>query len=325
MKLALLGHSGVGKTTYIATVYGLMQAKKKMGLGLSAENRLDHKALMDAFRAIRHGHYPPPTAVRSQYHFSLTHAGERILSFLWADYRGGDLRDSTDSPGASALRQDLSQCDGIIVFADGSLAARSGERSRARVQLGRIAQLMAGGMPRRNTRRLPIALVLTKADLAENPGEVAVDLFDGLREVIARSDHLIGTIVAASCAPKTTGRGSVFSWLARLWGRRHETFGVNVELPLLFLLRFGLDDLIEDLAFQQCHQQETAEHYRNQVDRRWFRNWLAEIAFVTSDAMRAQQAQENAENLLLQLQPLVPSADAMGGRLKGLPLFGATK
>jgi hypothetical protein len=109
MQLALLGQSGVGKTTFIASVYGLMQAEK--GLGLAAESGRDHEELMVAFRAIQDGRYPPATAARSEYNFALTHADERVFPFLWTDYRGGALRDRSESADAVALQQDVDDHD----------------------------------------------------------------------------------------------------------------------------------------------------------------------------------------------------------------------
>src|SRR5580704_2977977 len=73
--------------------------------------------------------------------------------------------------------------------------------------LGRIARLLTGAVSFRGGRRLSVALVLTKADLAEDPAGLAAEVFGGLRQAVASSDGLVGTMVTVSCVPGTNTPG----------------------------------------------------------------------------------------------------------------------
>src|SRR5438309_901376 len=91
----MLGHSSVGKTTYMASMYGTLQTPIN-GFSLHTQDSAYHIGLLGDFNNIRRGIYPPATARRDQYDFSLYFKGKAIFPFEWVDYRGGALTERQD-------------------------------------------------------------------------------------------------------------------------------------------------------------------------------------------------------------------------------------
>ena len=124
MKIVMLGHTGVGKTTYMASLYGILQNPIN-GFTLRAQSTQDHAQLMDLYHQIHYGTYPEATMQRGQYDFLLRYEGKTAYPFTWVDYRGGALRELRDSFETQQLMQELKEAEGIVMFCD---AAMSGGR-----------------------------------------------------------------------------------------------------------------------------------------------------------------------------------------------------
>ncbi len=122
MNIVMLGHSGVGKTTYMASMYGAVRAGVDK-FSLASRYIRDHDDLVSLAQDIRCGTYPPPTAIKSSYDFYLKYDGRSFFPFPWSDYRGGALIERSSSDDTRQLIQDLSKCDGILVFCDSEQAA----------------------------------------------------------------------------------------------------------------------------------------------------------------------------------------------------------
>ena len=56
MKIVMLGHNGVGKSTYMASVYGAMQ-ERPFDLRLKVKGSGEHKRLLDEASKLRGGIY----------------------------------------------------------------------------------------------------------------------------------------------------------------------------------------------------------------------------------------------------------------------------
>jgi hypothetical protein len=160
-KILMLGHSGVGKTTYMASMYGTLQ-RHVNGFTLRADTRQDHRQLMRICGGIQRGNWPAPTDRRQQYRFFLRYDREPIIPFLWTDYRGGALSERADSPGAHLLVNDLKEADAIIMYCDAPtiLADR-----RCR-EIGRMTQLVTRAVRSKDVN-IPLAIVYTKCDLVD--------------------------------------------------------------------------------------------------------------------------------------------------------------
>jgi GTPase SAR1 family protein len=209
MKIVMLGHSGVGKTTYIASLYGVMQQQIE-GFRLEAVNPDDHKQLLQMSRAIASGKYPSPTAQRSEYQFHLHYQNQNLLNFTLADYRGGAIRENQNSEEARLLIQDLRQANGIIMFSDCEAISRGDIRSN---EIGRMTALVLNAL-QDLSHPVSLAVVLTKTDLIKQFDEKILSPFMGIISSIEGSELISGSLIPIACGTQL----------------------MNVPMPLLFIL-----------------------------------------------------------------------------------------
>ena len=106
MRVLMLGHSGAGKTTYMASMYELMNRTNK-GFKVIADDQAEHIELLQRAVGIRKGIYPPPTVQRREYNFTLYFEGSRVSSLVWADYRSGALNERSTDDEVMALVSDM--------------------------------------------------------------------------------------------------------------------------------------------------------------------------------------------------------------------------
>jgi energy-coupling factor transporter ATP-binding protein EcfA2 len=224
MNVLMLGHSGVGKTTYVASMYGAMQSEVA-GFTIKAKRRGDKARLLELHESILRGEYPAPSNQRESYPFRLCYEGSDVLSFDWADYRGDALVESArESEEARSLHDDLTEADAVLAFFDCTmLATRRGQFREIR----RMILLLSRAMQEVD-HVMPLALVMAKADLVDASSSGLLAPLDPLLETVRASKHVVGSLIPVAC-----GRDA------------H-----NVELPALFALYFGLSQRIERLAEQ---------------------------------------------------------------------------
>lgn len=228
MKIIMLGHTGVGKTTYMASMYGTLQAPIN-GFSLLTQNSTHHTELLNEFRKIRQGRYPLATAQRGQYDFSLVFQGKPVFPFQWIDYRGGALieRQNT-SVEAQRLVSELCEADGILMFCDSDPKVRMKVKS----QIGRMITLV-GQAVRNGDKALIIAVIFTKADLVDGLDDEMIEPLQGLFDAISRSKAHIGTLLPVACGSQL----------------------INPEAPVLFALHFGI-------LFQTIRLLSAIEYYQ---------------------------------------------------------------
>ncbi|MEA5554030.1 hypothetical protein VB713_24120 [Anabaena cylindrica UHCC 0172] len=209
MRIVMLGHTGVGKTTYVASLYGVMQQSIE-GFRLKAVKPEDHKRWVEMAEGIQQGEYPMPTDQRQEYNFYLRYEGRNILEFTWADYRGGAIRETQDTEQAKALLQDLKAADGIMLFCDCNALASGDIRSN---QIGRMTALASQALLELD-RPVSLAIILTKTDLIENFSAELLNSLNGLIMAINASEFVLGALIPIVCGTKLR----------------------NVSMPLLFAL-----------------------------------------------------------------------------------------
>jgi len=209
MKIVMLGHTGVGKTTYIASLYGIMQQSIE-GFRLRAVESDEHKRWINIAERIQQGEYPLGTDRRQEYNFYLRYQGRNILQFSWADYRGGALRETQDSEQAKALLTDLKAADGLILFCDCHALASGDTRSN---QIGRMTSLASQALKELD-HPLSLAIVLTKTDLLTSFPDDMLKSLGGLIAAINASDLVLGALIPIACSSRLC----------------------NVPMPLLFVL-----------------------------------------------------------------------------------------
>ncbi len=277
MNIVMLGHSGVGKTTYMASMYGAVQAGVDK-FSLASRYIRDHDDLVSLAQDIQCGTYPPPTAIKSSYDFYLKYDGRRFFPFTWSDYRGGALIERSSSDDTRQLIQDLSKCDGVLVFCDSEQAASGRGAGR---DIRRMTNLIGEALSRMK-RPIPIVIVFTKYDLVEEIDEHVWDSIEGLLQIVDASEHLAGAVIPVACGSKPE----------------------NIELPLLFLLYCGVA-LTHDALIEQMEEDELeGDHYARAADEHPIWDFIDSI-FGDSDSDRAFEAYERAKQKLAELEPLI--------------------
>ncbi len=226
MKVLMLGDSQVGKTTYMASMYGFMADDN--GFNIAATRDADRKALDRLARRVRRGEYPSRSEFRSEYNFEFryTEDGERypLFDFDWLDYRGGALNQRTDDPVAADLQRYLNEAQALIVFWDCSTLDSNDRQIRR--QWMRIKQLTLAYAARANEDNpLALTFLLTKSalapdDWAEKEATIGSDLCN-FANTLGKNRNLHGMIAYSEINANSRG---------------------NVYYPFLHSMRFGFRD-----------------------------------------------------------------------------------
>ena len=209
MKIVMIGNTNVGKTTYMASLYGIMQQQIE-GFSLKAVNGNDRSRLHELAQAISQGHYPSSTAQRGEYDFFLQYQNKDTFAFRWADYRGGAIRETQSSDEANLLIKDLREADGIMMFCDCDALIRGDTRAN---EIRRMTILVTQAL-KDIEKPISLAIILSKADKISHFQEKLISPFQGLIGVINASKWVIGAFIPIAC-------GNQF---------------MNVPIPLLFTL-----------------------------------------------------------------------------------------
>ena len=231
MKIVMIGHTGVGKTSYMASLYEEMQQRVE-GFHLKAGNPQDHPRLIELSKMIRSGTYPPATAHRDEYKFLLRYQGKDVLEFVWADYKGGAIAEKKQSSEQAALlEKDLKEADGIMMFCDCDALARDNARG---VQIGRMTALIGRAIQDLD-HPFALSIVLTKTDLISRFEEPLIKPLSGLMSAINASKWVSGAFIPIACGIQS----------------------VNVPMPLLFTLHASV-------ILQALVSVSQIKHYYNQ-------------------------------------------------------------
>ncbi|WP_328914950.1 MULTISPECIES: TRAFAC clade GTPase domain-containing protein [unclassified Streptomyces] len=298
MDIVMLGHSAAGKTTYVSLMYAAMREGVE-GLSLRAEDPYAHRSLMRAAEAVLRGHYPPASDQRAVFDLVLQHNGRDVFPFRWRDYRGGTLLERAGtSPQAAQLHEDLTQAQGIILFADAprllNHASAAGEVRRMTVHVLRALQA-------RGEALTPVVLTLTKCDLVDmdDEGVLArlIEPFQQLIDGIAATEHLFGALVPVSCGPSP----------------------VNVAVPVLWSLHFGVVGRAMQLRasaderFTAARQAAAKDTLGDRISS-W---WKSEPSWAAISARHQLEAQAE----LARLEPLAEPAERLGSLLEDVASF----
>jgi GTP-binding protein EngB required for normal cell division len=295
MNIMMLGHSNVGKTTYMGTMYGALQnGSEYNGFTVVAEHESVHEQLLYMSHSIRAGRYPGPSDQRSVYDFTLYFKSEPVFPFRWVDYRGGALLERSTSIDKERLIDDLKEADGVLIFVDAQAAH---ERRRVTREIGHMTTLLKAALGEREFP-MPITIVFTKSDLIPNGAEESVvDPVRNLVEIISGSEYLIGAAVMVAC-----GR--------RCW---------NVEQPVLHCIRVGLR-IIGQMASARVEQAERMiEHYKKQASTLF--GFLGDLFADDTNMDKARREAAAAQKVIHMVRPLIEPAEHLESHLESLIIF----
>lgn len=282
MDIVMLGHSNVGKTTYIASMYQQLQTPVN-GFSLRTNQYADHKRLLEMAERIQRGVYPAPTDQRHVYYFHLCFEDAAFFRFIWRDYRGGSLLANTDDSQAAGLLRDLRRASGIVVFLDHS---QIGFGSAAHDEIGRITYLLSSALSS-HERVIPVAIALTKSDLVDSEHEDIGGAAQSLIDAVNDAETTVTATFPIACCEQSR----------------------NVALPVLFQLGVGIArqtlQLSNTLDEQRAEQAELSGRVLSLSN---FGRWLQGAETYGSLANAAAEQCMKTEE---QLAPLVKPASEL--------------
>ena len=295
MKIMMLGHTNVGKTTYMASMYGTLQSPIN-GFSLRTTNSTHHHELQVMHQNIRAGRYPLPSQQRQKYDFSLLYNGQAFFPFEWIDYRGGALLERSSSAAAAALVEDLSSADGIVLFCD----ADPQEHRNVPRQVNRMMQFVGQSLENREKSAI-IAIVFTKCDLADGVEDRIFEPTRNLVETISKSDSVIGTLIAVACGQEP----------------------VNVDFPVLFVLCFGviIEARILALQIEAYKEREQAFRQRGNTLGGMLGDLINSWNGKPTWGQLANQAHQAALERWQRIEKLIEPSEQLLEYLKELPIF----
>ncbi|WP_173041406.1 TRAFAC clade GTPase domain-containing protein [Phytohabitans flavus] len=297
MDIVMLGHSAAGKTTYVSLMYAIMNAGVEE-FALRAVDDDHHASLVRAATDVVNGLYPRPSDHRDVFELVLRYRDTDIFPFTWRDYRGGTLREHSNSAQAAQLHSDLRDAGGIVLFCDSyQLVHDAGAKRDVRVLVSHVQRAMDA----RGEQLTPLVIVLTKADLVDLDDDKTVDLlrgpFEPLIAAVANTRHILGTIIPIAC------------------GRQL----VNVTVPVLWMLRYGI--VGEAARLQKVIEQSVAAAQNAAAkDTLWDRISSPFKGEPTWNQV-AESHRHTARTQYQRLEPLVAPANELGSLLEGVPMF----
>lgn len=293
MKIVMLGHSGVGKTTFMACMYAMLQ-RDIGGFSVQAADVSTHERLLAIAIAVLEGRYPDATTHKSSYDLILFYKEEAFFGFEWIDYRGNALNESGSHSDMQELQQSLEHADGIIAFFDGVALAKGGRPAREAV--GRLMVLLQQAI-NSDDRLIPTALVITKVDLLEEPDK-AIEPVLPLGKAIAQSKTVHGALIFTGCG---------------------EGFAFNVEKPTLFVLHKGIIGALMNMRAELQAKQEKARDY---ADRATAWDWItSKWEGLPTFGEMAEREMATVNAMIERHNELVDPANALKDTLTDIEMF----
>lgn len=212
MKILMIGNKESGKTTYMASAFGVLN-EGISGFYIKTNNQT-REWFQRVYKQIGSGYYPDMTDKRGSYHFQLYHNQRSVLDFDWIDYNGGIITDTS----IDELRKDINSVDGMMIFLD-SEALMNDDIATHRFR--RIIALISEKLESEDNLLFSVIIVLTKYD--KLPANVEIEniteSISPFIEDVKENNKLYIRIVPVSCTEKGF---------------------YNVDLPLLDILDSGL-------------------------------------------------------------------------------------
>ena len=163
MNILMVGHSGAGKTSFMAGMYRYLGDDKE-GYGIRAKNSNQKKHLEQMSRALSYDKYPSGTDIQQMYNLELTCHGDDVIPFNWMDYRGGILlSEDPDESDMDNFMKALSQADALVVFLDGTKLCD--QSSKWNMEYDILLSCIESSLTVSHQSWFPICFVITKCDM----------------------------------------------------------------------------------------------------------------------------------------------------------------
>lgn len=208
MDIVMLGHGGVGKSSYLSLMYAAMRDGIQ-GFGLRAREASVREELTSAAEEVLRGRRPGGER-REVLELLLHYQGRAVLPVRWRDHR------YLAGQGGERLLLGLSRADGIMVFAD---APRLLGDEPYRADLRRMGALVQRALAERDGRLTPFVLVFTKCDRLPSaaggpvPLDSLVEPFEGVIAKVSVTENLRGAVALVACGHEPAGVTVPVLWI----------------------------------------------------------------------------------------------------------------
>lgn len=295
-RVIMLGHTGVGKTTYIASMYGTMQRPIE-GFTVSTESRLDHQRLLEMHTGILRGAWPDATDQRSVYHLMLEYEGQPVIPFEWIDYRGGAIRERSSSEDSQQLIEGLVTADCIVVFVDVYAISKGLTYIN---EIGRINILLTEVVKQTDYVK-PLVIAYSKSDMVPRITPQLKKPVAGMIRAIEASDWLTGCFVPLAC------------------GRR----AMHVETPVLYALSKGIREnkALAEETFRQYAERAEMSLKKAKSMQGWVDKLLSTAVGVPTQMDLALTEQQKAHEKQVAVDKFLAAIDRIDTHLDKISFF----
>ena len=216
MKILMIGHSGAGKTSFMAGMYKYL-GEKKTGYGIQCVDEKQKKQLNRLVERLNQGIYPAGTDIQSIYQFNFTMRGKFIMPFDWVDYRGGALSASSENdPELNNLVKQINACDALIIFLDGAKLTKYTLETECEYNI--ISSCVEKALDKSRKTWLPVSFVITKDDtISPNAKLVGLEYFSTFLE-IASNSKIVHAMVCKSAVTKDKCTSTLLPLLFSIYG-----------------------------------------------------------------------------------------------------------
>ncbi|MBE9167503.1 hypothetical protein IQ238_08205 [Pleurocapsales cyanobacterium LEGE 06147] len=183
IKIAMLGTTGAGKTSYLLGMYAVMQTGVK-GFTLSAKDMdmdLDLTERWEKLISVQgEERWPAPNAAAMEhYNFDFSYGFRPMMGFEWLDYRGLALSDRSTEQDVQDLNDYLADCGCLFLCVSGEYLGDQITPVTVRaIKSDRMNQLMQQIISKHKQPAVdypfPVAIVITKYDLCHHREKQAV-------------------------------------------------------------------------------------------------------------------------------------------------------
>lgn len=282
MKILMIGNKESGKTTYMASAFGMLNhGVDDFHINTDEATRSWYQRL---FNSILEGDYPRASDKRDSHKFKLACLGKNVLDFEWIDYNGGIIK----TIDANELMKDINSCDGTMLFFDADALSRN---SPSVHQVRRILSLITEKLGNIKGLLFSVIIVVTKIDLLSSVEDYqrAIAPLNAFLENARGNDKIYASIIPVSC----TADGLY-----------------NVELPILDMLDSGLREAYYKTALKVQEELAAAQNYQ---DKSGILDWIdSKLSGVPTYGELARDRMSEAQKQL----ELFQSIEAPMERLK---------
>jgi GTPase SAR1 family protein len=287
IKIAMLGNTGAGKTSYLLGMYAVMQTGVA-GFTLSARDMdidLDLIAMWEKLiDTSAENRWPLPNAGElTSYQFDFSYGFKPIVGFEWLDYRGLALTDRSTEQDVRQLSEYLANCSCLFLCVSGEYLSDSvtpfAVRNVKSDRMNQFIQQVIGRTKNPNSDNpFPIVIAISKYDLCNHRDkkEVIEDIKKLFPALFTQNSGWLVMICPVSLGKELSDNiehGNIVP--------------INVHLPIVFAIYSQMREYALKLKTERNNIYERVERLKYSRLRKLFR-----LSEIEENSLRLQQIDE---------------------------------